>query len=378
MKHVAEFRRSDPLRAARIIRMSSVTASVSGIAISAAVAIMAEFLAARTMGAPQLAMELRIGSILLLLNTISGSQTGALSGLEAFGTIAAISTIRGLVNFPLMVAGAYFWGLPGAVAASAASAGVECVLNIVALRRVRIRTGIPLRVGQWRSEMPILWRFSVPVFVSSIITAPVDWLMGAVLVYRQEDWGLAELAIFGAASRWFNLALRLPGLLSQVTLPVLSNLWGEGRMAQYRKVLVVNSVLLTAAALVVAGPIAAASPWIMAAYGKGFCAGVPVLLLMCAVSVVYAGNMVVGQAIWASGASMAGMLLAAARSAIMVVSFMLLAGWGAMGIATAYLIAWVAQTGYQTPIVIASVRRGSAAAGGASAPIGTRNKGGSR
>ena len=55
------------------------------------------------------------GGLLLFLGGINGAQTGALSGFEAFKAIARINLISGALTFPLMVAGAWHWGVAGAV-----------------------------------------------------------------------------------------------------------------------------------------------------------------------------------------------------------------------------------------------------------------------
>jgi len=178
---------------------------------------------------------------------------------------------------------------------------------------------------------------------------------------RSAGWD--QMGLFTAARRWQDVILVLPGLLSGVTLPVLANLWAEGRQAQYRRVLIVNSIVLTAAAVVVALPVAVASGYIQKAYGSEYAGVVPVLLLTCAVAVLYAANIVVGQAIWATGASRAGVLLAAARAAVLVGAFLLLVKHGAAGLALANVIAYVALTAIQTPLVVASLRRGRGPAG---------------
>jgi O-antigen/teichoic acid export membrane protein len=363
MKHLAEFKRADPPKAARIIRLTSMAAVISGVLIAAVMSALAPALSNvfRDPTRPEVKLrmaELQFACVLLLFNTISGSQTGALSGLEAFRTIATVSAIRGLAAFPLTLAGVYFFGLPGAVLAAVAAAALHCAINTLALRKVCLRDGIPLSAKRWWLELPILWKFSLPAFVSSLMFAPVEFYLKVVMV--RTPGGMGQMGLFTAARRWQDFILLLPGMLSGVTLPVLASLWSEGKLPQYRKVLVANSLLLTAAALVVAAPIAAASPWIMGVYGKGFVDGATVLLLICVTAVLYAANIVMGQAIWATGSSVTGMVLAAIRAALLVGLFLWFAKWGATGLALAFAITYVAQTIYQTPLVIGAMRKRAA------------------
>ena len=68
--------------------------------------LLAPWLAANTINAPHLAGVLRIGALLLFINAINGAQTGALSGFEAFRTIAYVNLFVGLTSFPILIAGA--------------------------------------------------------------------------------------------------------------------------------------------------------------------------------------------------------------------------------------------------------------------------------
>ena len=61
-QHIAEFRRTDPIRAGRLMGLCLLLGLVSGIIISGVVAVIAPWLAAKTLAAPQLAPLLRIGS----------------------------------------------------------------------------------------------------------------------------------------------------------------------------------------------------------------------------------------------------------------------------------------------------------------------------
>lgn len=106
-KHVAEFKRTDPARAGRIIALTNTTAwSASGI-MALVLLFFGPWLAAKTLAAPHLAGLLQVSALLLFLSGINGAQTGALSGFEAFKAIARINLISGVLTFPLMVPGAW-------------------------------------------------------------------------------------------------------------------------------------------------------------------------------------------------------------------------------------------------------------------------------
>jgi O-antigen/teichoic acid export membrane protein len=319
------------------------------------VAIIAPYLATHTINAPHLVLEVRLGCLLLLFNAINGAQNGALSGLEAFKSVAKMNLYRGLINFPVVVGGVILWGLPGAVLGSVITAGAGCVFGFVLLRRDCQAYGIVISYRGWRSESSVLWRFSLPALVSSAMFGPVEWLLSAILVNQSN--GYSEMGLFSAARQWFVIILYLPAAISQISSPMLANLWGENQLERYRRVLIVNTLLLTGSAAAIAIPVAIASPWVMSVYGPSFSGGWLVLVVMCGYSMMWASNIVVGQAIWASGKSLAGMLFATLRAIVLLVTFLLLRRHGALGLSLSFAISHIALTVYQFPYMLSILKR---------------------
>ena len=143
-KHVAEFYRNDPERTGRIIGLSGLVAMGTGGLMAMGLFIFAPWLAEHTINAPHLAGVLRIGALILFINALNGAQTGALSGFEAFKTIAYVNLLVGLISFPVLAGGAYFGGLTGAVWALAINLGVNWLFNHLALRKEAHRYGVSL------------------------------------------------------------------------------------------------------------------------------------------------------------------------------------------------------------------------------------------
>src|SRR5262245_51209511 len=133
-KHVAEFKRSAPARAGRIIALASATAWITSGLMAVALLALGPWLAVKTLAAPHLGGLLQVGALLLFLSGINGAQTGVLSGFEAFKAIARINLICGLLTFPLMVAGAGYGGVAGAVWGLIGSQLANCLLCSVVLR----------------------------------------------------------------------------------------------------------------------------------------------------------------------------------------------------------------------------------------------------
>ncbi|MBZ5630867.1 MAG: oligosaccharide flippase family protein, partial [Acidobacteriia bacterium] len=254
----------------------------------------APWLATSTLNAPHLSTELRIGAALLFLNALNGAQTGVLAGFEAFRAIARVNLIQGVLTFPLAVAGVILMGLTGSVVALVASAALAWILNHIAIQAECSRNGVSIRwVGFW-SERVILWRFSLPAFLSGALTSPAMWLASSILV--NQPHGYAEMGVFSAANQWRTAVAFLPSLLSQPLLSMLSNL-GVGDSTSFRKLLRVNLLLSFGLSVFMAAPLVLSSSWIMKAYGRDFLAGRPVLILLVLAAVISSTVAVIGQAI---------------------------------------------------------------------------------
>src|SRR5262249_53224702 len=73
------------------------------------------WLCRRTLAGRHLTGCLQLSALLLFLNGVNGAQNGVLSGFEAFKRLALVNSLAGLLNFPLVTAGAWLFGLPGVV-----------------------------------------------------------------------------------------------------------------------------------------------------------------------------------------------------------------------------------------------------------------------
>ncbi len=220
-KHVAEFRSVDPARAGRIIALSSVVALISGGLVSIAVFMASPYLAQHVINAPNLRMELWIGCGLLFFNTLIGAQVGCLAGFEAFKTIARVGLFYGLLNLLLVVLGVHFWGLSGAITGMVCAMAGSCTAHHFALRKEAKKAGIAISYRGIRSEMPVLWGFSLPAFLSNAMVGPVVW--GANALLSNEVDGYDELGIFIAATQ-VQMALKLAGSkVGAALLPILAS-----------------------------------------------------------------------------------------------------------------------------------------------------------
>lgn len=345
-KYVAEYRVRDPERAGRIVALGAAAALFSGALLALCLVIWAPELASGTLSRPSLSGELRIASVLLFLNAVNGAQMGALSGFEAFRTIARINFIRGLTTLPIAVTAVFYWKLPGAVWALCATSAVACLLSQIALRRHCGDLGIHVRLADGWAERRVLWTFSTPAFLSGALAGPAIWAANAMLV--NQPAGYSEMGVFNAASQWRNAISFLPLVLTQFALPMLSSLNAERDVSRYGKALRWNLIITAGAAILAALPVALASGFIIELYGSGFEGGRVVLVIAAATAVVSCINGVVGTAIFSSGSVWAGLLFNTLWAAALLGSaYYFIPLSPAIGLAAAMLLAYLCHTVWQ-------------------------------
>ena len=228
-KHVAEFRQSDPHRAGRIMALSAVVAAGTGLVAALVLLLFAPWLAEHTLAAPSLAGPLRVGALMLLLSAMNGAQTGALAGFEAFKMIAQVNLAVGLLSFPMLLVGASYGGLTGTVWALVLNLAFAWALNHLALRREATRNHVPFRIAGCTQEWSVLWSYSLPAALSSLLVTPVTWTVGAMLVNRPGGYG--EMGVFSAALLFQGVLLFVG---STVDAPMLSLLSHEKATSEHR------------------------------------------------------------------------------------------------------------------------------------------------
>lgn len=357
-KHIAEFRLNDLDRVGRLIGFTSAIAIIAAATSAVVLLAVAPTLSAGALNAPGLSSVLRISSGVLFFNALNGAQAGVLAGFENFQAIARISLIRAIFAFPLSVAGALFFGLPGAVSALVVTGAIAWLLNHLAIRTECKRLGVVVSFRNLSSERKVFWHFSVPAVLGGCVASPAMWAATAILTNQPS--GYAQMGIFTAANQWRTAVAFLPSLLSQPLLSMLSNLGGLGKLKAFNKLLFANVLLSFGLSCFVAAPVVLCSSWIMRAYGTSFREGKPVLILLVIAAVLSSTATVCGLAImsrhsvwWTYALNLiwAGSLILSALA--------LVPRFGALGLAEAFLLAYVVNASMTAVLSVALFRGNS-------------------
>ncbi len=356
-KYVAEFRQSDPVRAGRIIGLSGLVAMATGGLMAFGLLAFTPLIAEHAINAKHLSGVLRIGAFIVFISALNGAQTGALSGFEAFKTIAYVNLFVGLISFPILVLGTYLGGLNGAMWMMVINLFFNWLLNHIALRIEARRCNVPFTLRHSSHELPILWRFSLPAVLANTLVGPVNWLCALFLV--KQPGGYGEMGIFNAANQWYAITMFLPGLLGGVVLPVLSERLGQKDTSQSMKTMIIAikvNALLVLPLVVLVG---LASPYIMNLYGAGFREGWPTLLVTLLTAGLLAVQTPVGQIIAAAEQMWVGFVMNLGWALVFVLSTLLLVEKGALGLAIARACSYIIHALWTFGFAIWLIRKGA-------------------
>jgi O-antigen/teichoic acid export membrane protein len=281
---------------------------------------------------------LRISALVLFLACVDGAQTGALAGFEAFDHLARLALLKGFLNLPCLVGGFYFGRLPGILWGLALSRFIGLVLNRVYLNREARQAAVPLVLSGFKSELPILWKFSVPAFFAGLMVAPVSWFCSTLLVHQPN--GYREMGAYNAANQWFSMLLFIPTALATGIVPILSDTLGGKDLKRSKKVLnfmvKINAAIIIPCVLV----LSLLAPYVMRIYGRDYKDAWPTLVVLLVTSGIYALLTPVGEIIAAAGRMWLGFATNLAWAAVLIVATVFLVRWGSFGFASARMIAY--------------------------------------
>lgn len=338
-KYIAELRATAPARAERIIAISSSISIFTGAAVTLAMVAMAPYLADKALNAPHLSGLLTVSAPMLLFGTWSGAQNGILSGLEAFKTIARINLATGLLSFPFIIGGVLLGGLPGAVWGLTLSSAAGCAFNNLALRSELSARRLRPDYANCGSEISVIWKFSIPAALSTIIIGPINWAASAMLVNTSGGYG--EMGVYNAANQWLMALMFLPSVAGSVVMPILSETLGRKDSHSTGKVLKFNLMASAAVGIPIGLLLCLLSPYIMGWYGPGFSGRWLTLALTIATAVILATETPVGHIIAASGKMWTGLAMNTVWGGAFIGLSYLLLSHGADGIAMSRLLAYV-------------------------------------
>jgi O-antigen/teichoic acid export membrane protein len=339
---IARWRKADPDRAGRIIVLCYAFTLVSGSIFLFGLAGGGERVAATLLAAPELADDLSIAGYLMFAVTLSAVQSGMLIGFQAYREMAAANLVGGIASALLVVLGAGIAGVPGALWGLTGAHAIQASANALLLARAMRRDGVRLRLALPRDELPLLWRYSLPGLLTMALWTVPTWTASVILV-RQPN-GLDEMGLLAAANQWFSALMFVPGVLTQVLLPIYSERLADDRRTEAGRLALRSAHLVELGMVLLVTPLVLLSPSIASLYGAEFRDGAPVFAVLFVTAALAAPQGALGNYLAAAERMWTRLGINVIWAAILIAGAAALIEQGAFGVALAALMAYGART----------------------------------
>ena len=342
------YRHEDRERAGALIGTSLGISAFVGLALAAAGLLASEWIAVSLLGKPELVQAVRLGVGLVAITGINGAQLGVLQGLEAFRPLALGYLLSGVVGGGALLLGAHFFGLPGALAGLALVAVVNLLMFQLVIAREARRHSLQVLWERWRLLTPILRGFALPTALIAVAIGPLRWLAESLLVRTS---GFNEAGLFYAGMIVFSLVVGLVTTLHSPLLSMVARRSAEGKLGRLRWISLYASWY---AFLAVSLPMVLFPDlpgWVLGGDYRlpGF---VRVLLLILLYSGLQSYAQGLTRAIAQSGSMWFLLVLSIVESAVLIGSFVMLTGHGAVGLAMAAVISYLARLAVTLPVIV--------------------------
>ena len=332
-KLISTYRTNDIPRLLRMTRLTFRLAWMMALVLMVFCFVLARPIARHILHAEHLTFELQIASVLLLFSILYGVQNGVLTGLEQFKIMARNTFVGSLLEAVLMVAGAYFWGLTGAIVGLGIGLGVLFWVNQLSIKKHYAQYVVgEMQPTHTPNDWSMLLNDCIPATLSALMVTPTFWGIRTILL--QHD-GYNSLALFEAADQWKVMMLFIPTAISQIVLPILTSI--RQQRQQFRHVLLANIALIVGISSMITlmgGPI-------MQLYGKGFSDKMPLVYLALS-NIFSAYSNIIEMSIYSKNKMWQAFVINLFWAIVLLVSayWLVERGLNATGIALAVLIAY--------------------------------------
>lgn len=332
-KRVAELHQTDPAGAGRIIGFGLGLSVVSGLGVAALAFAFAGPLATQFLSNSDLAATLRICCVLVASSILQGVVNGVLSGFHAFREASVVLAVSGVLRLIVTLIGASFGNVEAIVWGWVAAEPVVVILNLLCLRNVCRRFGVRLSFAVNSDAARAFLTIGFPWVLSSATVVPLNWAIRALLA--GSPGGYAQLGVFTAANQWYNIVLYVPMVLGNVALPMATTIHASGDPVAFRRFAFRMTLLRAGLGLMVALPIAGASPWLVRLYGSQYSEGSIVIAILAIAALLETTFTSFGLTIIAAGRLWALFYVGLFKAAVCLTVGAILIGKGSTGMAAA-------------------------------------------
>ena len=314
-----------------------IIAALLALTLGAAVFAIAPWLAQVFGVDPPVTGLLRVAALAIAAVIVQGGAMALLAGSKRFRQMALVNGAGIIVFAILLLPLNTAWGSAGTLAALAALYGVAGVLGIACIRGAAARDWRESRRADVRHRGRRMLGFLVPILFASGMLAPVVWICNSVLAHGEAP--LANVARFNAAYSWFAVVSFLPAILAQVEFVHMSHARAAGEAAGLSRAL----------RLFVAQNLALMVP--VTLIGMAFASTLMGLFRVDDAEARLCLRLLLGAALMASIGNPAGLFLAVIDR--IWLSSLFNAGWAVVALGIAYLLRDAGAIGVATAFFVA-------------------------
>lgn len=335
----------DLKKTAEIISLSNFFSLSFGLIVTLLVVVFSDSISENIIKKPELQNDVIIGALMLLFNSLNASQIGILAGFQKYKSIAINSLVSILISFPIQILGAYYYEIEGALLGFSVNFVVLYILNKIVISRFLKQNGIKVVFFQFKNQLSIFYRFTLPSSFSGLMVTPITWFI-TVLLIRSEN-GSFNLGIFEAANQIKMVIIFIPLALSNVLLPILMENKNSNKLNEIiNKNLMLNFIISSLICIV----ICFLSNFVMGLFGKEFSRFSSTLIYLSISTVFMAVNNVIGQIIASRDKMWVGFVFNLCWGIVLVFLsyiFIYKYNFGPDSLALAYLFAYLLHTIWQ-------------------------------
>ena len=275
-KYIAEYRKDNPQKTSTIYLVTNIFAIVVAFVTMILVYVFADVLAVNLLHRESLVAPLKVVAIVLFFIIINLAQNGVLVGFEDFKNKSINTVIGYVIQSAAMIVGAYYWGIIGATIGYGIGFVSIMVLNKHTIDQNFKKIGVKHNLSSIKlADFKILFTYSLPAAISSILAAPTYWVIRMILV---RNTSFSELAVYDVADQWRMFVLFIPSTICYIALPIMSSISNDN-VRQFKKLLNSNILINMGIAMFAAIFLCLFSSIILSFYGKGYTDNMPFIIM---------------------------------------------------------------------------------------------------
>ena len=339
-KYISEYLGSNKTKISQVYILTNGFAVFAALALTISIILLSPYLSRVTLNAPHLDVSIKIGALLLFVAIINAAQNGTLAGFEDFKSIAINTLVGGVAESVLMLLGAYFYNVNGAICGYGAGFAILYVCNKISIKKLLRRHDIRItRTSCLNLDYSIIIKFTLPAALSSIICVPVFWIIRTMLVRNSN---FSELALYEVSDQWKTIVLFIPTAISRIVLPILSSISSDNNKKKaFWKILKANILVNSSVSILLTVLVCMFGNHIIHFYGSEYNNVYPLIFLSISTIFTSIAN-VVGQAISSKAKMWVGFFFNALWS-LMTITFSVVflnMGLGATALSLSLLISY--------------------------------------